>query len=134
MVNSTSRNSLLKRTQGFTLIELMVVLAVMAILASVVVPRYLDRVDEARETVLRQNLNGLRTTLDQFYRDKSRYPNSLEELVTERYIRDVPVDPITQHTDTWVLVPPKGGSDKAIFNVKSSASGVAKDGTEYANW
>jgi general secretion pathway protein G len=134
MVNRPSRKNLPKRSLGFTLIELMVVLAVLAILASIVVPRYLDRVEEARETVLRQNLIGLRTSLDQFYRDKARYPNSLEELVTERYIRDVPVDPITQHTDTWVLVPPKSGSDKAIFNVKSSASGVAKDGTEYANW
>jgi general secretion pathway protein G len=99
-----------------------------------VVPRYLDRVDEARETVLRQNLIGLRTAIDQFYRDKARYPGTLKELVTERYIRDVPADPIAQRTDTWVLVPPKNGSDKTIFNVKSGAAGLAKDGTEYANW
>jgi general secretion pathway protein G len=134
MVNMQLHNVRQRIVQGFTLIELMVVLAVLAILASIVVPRYLDRVEEARETVLRQNLTGLRNTLDQFYRDKARYPKSLEELVTERYIRDVPVDPITQRTDTWVLVPPKSGSDKTIFNVKSSATGIAKDGTEYANW
>jgi general secretion pathway protein G len=124
----------LHRTAGFTLIELLVVFAVLAILASIVVPRYLDRVEDARETVLRQNLSGLRTTLDQFYRDKARYPTTLDELVTERYIREVPTDPIAQRTDTWVLVPPKSGSDKTIFNVKSGATGVAKDGTEYANW
>jgi general secretion pathway protein G len=134
MVNMGLRNVQQRIAQGFTLIELMVVLAVLAILASIVVPRYLDRVEEARETVLRQNLSGLRATLDQFYRDKARYPTSLEELVTERYIRDVPVDPIAQRTDTWVLIPPKSGSDKTIFNVKSGAAGVAKDGTEYANW
>jgi general secretion pathway protein G len=134
MVNTRLRKVRQRIAQGFTLIELMVVLAVLAILASIVVPRYLDRVEEARETVLRQNLTGLRNTLDQFYRDKARYPTSLEELVTERYIRDVPVDPIAQRTDTWVLLPPRSGSDKTIFNVKSGAPGVAKDGTEYANW
>jgi general secretion pathway protein G len=120
--------------QGFTLIELMVVLVVVAILASIVVPRYLDRVDDARETVLKQNLVGTRTAIDQFYRDKARYPATLDELVTERYIRDVPFDPIAQRTDTWVIVPPKSGSDKAVFNIKSGAVGAAKDGTEYANW
>lgn len=120
--------------QGFTLIELMVVLVVLAILASIVVPRYLDRVDDARETVLKQNLVGVRTAIDQFYRDKARYPTTLDELVTERYIRDLPFDPIVQRTDTWVIVPPKNGSDKAVFNIKSGALGVAKDGSEYANW
>jgi general secretion pathway protein G len=119
---------------GFTLIELMVVLVVLAILASIVVPRYLDRVDDARETVLKQNLVGVRTAIDQFYRDKARYPATLDELVTERYIRDLPFDPIAQRTDTWVIVPPKSGSDKAVFNIKSGAIGVAKDGSEYANW
>jgi general secretion pathway protein G len=134
VVSTTQHHIPLNRTAGFTLIELLVVLAVLAILASIVVPRYLDRVEDARETVLRQNLSGLRTTLDQFYRDKARYPTTLDELVTERYIREVPTDPIAQRTDTWVLVPPKSGSDKTIFNVKSGATGVAKDGTEYANW
>jgi general secretion pathway protein G len=119
---------------GFTLIELLVVLAVLAVLASIVVPRYLDRVDDARETVLRQNLIGLRTSIDQFYRDKSRYPNAINELVTERYIRDIPFDPISQRTDTWVVIPSKSGSDKAVFDIKSGAVGNAKDGSEYANW
>jgi general secretion pathway protein G len=122
------------RRQGFTLIELMVVLVVLAVLASIVVPRYLDRVDDARETVLKQNLVGTRTAIDQFYRDKARYPATLDELVTERYIRDVPFDPISQRTNTWIIVPPKSGSDKAVFNIKSGAVGAAKDGTEYANW
>jgi general secretion pathway protein G len=127
---------LLARAQvirGFTLIELMIVLVVIAILASIIVPRYLDRVDDAKEAVLRQNLIGVRTAIDQFYRDKSRYPNNLDELVTQRYIRSVPVDPITQRADTWVLVPSKA-SDKTVFDIKSSAAGKSKDGSEYASW
>jgi general secretion pathway protein G len=122
------------RHQGFTMIELMVVLVVLAVLASMVVPRYLDRVDDARETVLKQNLVGVRTAIDQFYRDKARYPATLEELVTERYIRDMPFDPIAQRTDTWVIVPPKNGTNKTVFDIKSGAIGAAKDGTDYANW
>jgi general secretion pathway protein G len=123
-----------KSLMGFTLIELMVVLAVLAILASIVVPRYLDRVDDARETVLRHNLIGVRTAIDQFYRDKSRYPATLNELVTERYIREFPFDPILQRTDTWVIVPSKNGGQNSIFDIKSGAEGLAKDGSEYAKW
>jgi general secretion pathway protein G len=121
------------RPRGFTLIELLVVLAVLAVLASLVVPRYLDRVDDARDTVLRHNLVGLRTSIDHFYRDKARYPETLDELVTHRYIRSVPVDPITQRADSWVLIPPKDGS-KAVFDVKSGAAGRAQDGTDYVAW
>jgi general secretion pathway protein G len=119
--------------RGFTLVELLVVLAVLALLASLVAPRYLARVDDARETVLKQNLVGMRVAIDQFYRDKARYPDNLEELVTQRYIRAVPLDPITQRVDTWVLIAPNGAS-KSIFDVKSGATQRAKDGTDYANW
>lgn len=118
---------------GFTLIELLVVMAVLAILTSLVAPRYLARVDDARETVLRQNLVGLRVAIDQFYRDKARYPETLEELVTQRYIRAVPLDPITKKSDSWVLIPPND-STKAVFDVKSGANLRASDGTEYASW
>ncbi len=121
-------------TRGFTLIELLVVLVVLAVLTALVAPRYIERVDQARDTVLKQNITGLRTAIDQFYRDKARYPTSLNELVTERYIRAVPVDPITQSADTWVLIPPKDSKDKEVFDVKSGAPGRAMDGTDYANW
>lgn len=122
-----------RRRAGFTLIELLVVMAVLAILASMVAPRYLSRVDDARETVLRQNLVGLRTAIDQFYRDKARYPETLDELVTQRYIRAVPLDPITKRLDSWVLIPPKE-SAKGVFDVKSGATQRARDGSDYASW
>ena len=121
------------RRGGFTLIELLVVLAVLTLLASLITPNYLGRVDDAREAVLRQNLAGLRTTIDQYYRDKGKYPATLDDLVTQRYIRAVPVDPLTQRADTWVLVP-VNASTPNVFDVKSGAPGKASDGTDYANW
>jgi len=121
------------RKVGFTLIELLVVMAVLAVLASLVAPRYMGKVDTARETVLRQDLVGLRTAIDQFYRDKARYPETLNELVTQRYIRAIPVDPITDRVDSWQVVPPKDDS-KAVFDVKSGATQKARDGSSYASW
>ena len=118
---------------GFTLIELLVVMAVLAILAAIVAPRYVDKADAARETVLRQNLVGLRSAIDHFYRDKARYPESLAELVTYRYIRAVPVDPITEREDSWKVVPPKDGA-KGVFDVKSGAAQKSRDGSDYASW
>lgn len=118
---------------GFTLMELLVVMAVLAILLSLVVPRYIDKVDVARETVLRQNLLGMRTAIDQFYRDQSRYPKTLEELVNQRYLRAIPVDPITESASSWLVVPPKDGI-KAVFDVKSGAQQRARDGSDYAAW
>lgn len=130
-----SSNATRARAQcGFTLIELLVVLAVLAILASLIVPRYLDRVDDAREVVLKQNLIGMRTAIDQFYRDKGQYPETLEALVTERYIRAIPLDPITSRADTWVPIAPKGEGEKPVFDVRSGATGQGKDGSAYGTW
>lgn len=132
-MRSGKNSAELSRSLGFTLIELMIVMVVIAILAGIVVPRYLDRVDDANETVLKQDLAGMRTAIDQFYRDKGKYPDTLNDLVSQRYIRSVPIDPITQSTTTWKLVPSKS-SDKNVFDVKSGAKGKSKDGSEYANW
>lgn len=126
-----SRNCL--RWRGFTLIELLIVLAVLAILAGIVAPQYLERIDEARETVLRKNLVGLRETVDQFYRDKGRYPKELQELVEQRYIRAIPEDPMTGRADTWVVLPPKSGAS-GVFDVKSGSPELARDGSPFAQW
>lgn len=135
MVNMAHRRTSLPapcQRSGFTLIELLVVLAVLAILLAMIVPNYLDRIAQARETVLKHDLVSLRIAIDQFYRDKARYPGSLDELVTMRYIREVPDDPITERRDSWVLVPPVTGV--GVFNVKSGATGTASDGSVYADW
>ena len=118
---------------GFTLIELMIVLVVIAVLAGIIVPKYLERIDEANETVLKQDIAGIRTAIDQFYRDKGHYPSSLNDLVSQRYIRAVPVDPITKSATSWKPVPSKN-SEQDIFDIKSGAIGKSKDGTEYASW
>lgn len=123
-----------RTARGFTLIELLVVLTVLAVLAAIVAPNYLERIDDARETVLRKNLVGLREALDQFFRDKGRYPKDLNELVEQRYIRSVPEDPITGRKDSWVLVPSKSGQASGVLDVKSGSAEVARDGTPFAQW
>ena len=125
-------------SRGYTLIELLVVLVVLAVLAAIVAPNYLDRVAQARETVLRHDLVSLRIAIDQFYRDKGRYPATLQELAALRYIREVPEDPVTRSRASWVLVPPSaadaGTGTAAVFDVKSGAPGLGSDGTPYASW
>lgn len=124
--------------RGFTLIEVLVVLVVLAVLTGIVVPNYLDRVAVAREVTLKHNLAGLRSAIDLFYRDKGRYPRSLGELAEARYIREVPEDPITRRKDSWVQIAPAKPTGAAvgneIFDVRSGAEGPSSDGTAYATW
>ena len=121
------------RNRGFTLIELLVVMAAMGLLLAIAAPRYVEHVDRGRETVLRYNLAGLREAIDKFYADRARYPKDLPELVAERYLRQVPLDPVTDRIDSWVLVPPRGAQE-GVFDVRSGAAGSARDGTAYASW
>ena len=96
----------MQRPNGFTLIELLVVMAVIATLLSIVAPRYFNSIDRSREAVLRQNLSIMRDAIDKFYSDTGKYPLSLNQLVEERYIRAVPIDPMTESAQTWIEVPP----------------------------
>ncbi len=120
---------------GFTLIELMVVLAVVALLLSVAVPRYFNSVNRSRETVLRANLSATRDALDKYFGDTGRYPDSLEQLVQSQYLRTLPVDPITESATTWtVLAPNRPERQGAVFDLRSGAPGKASDGSNYSDW
>ncbi|HEY5804439.1 MAG TPA: prepilin-type N-terminal cleavage/methylation domain-containing protein [Lysobacter sp.] len=121
------------KRHGFTLIELLVVLAIMGALLTLVVPRYFEQADRAKETVLRENLTVLRQSIDRFHGDRGRYPQALDELVERRYLREVPMDTITGSRSTWTLVAPSGG-EAGIYDVRSGAKGKANDGTDYSSW
>lgn len=120
--------------RGFTLIELLVVLAVIATLLSLVAPHYLGSVDKAKEAVLRENLSTLRTTIDKFYADSGKYPESLDELVVRRYLRIIPDDPVVGNAVGWNIIAPPDGIKGNVYDIKSSAPGVAHDGRNYKDW
>lgn len=118
--------------RGFTLIELLVVLAIIGGLLALAAPRYLHRVDLAKETVLRSDLATMRDALDKFFGDTGRYPANLDELVARRYLRKIPPDPITESADTWVVVAPPAADQGAVYDVKSGAPGATSDGRPYS--
>ena len=123
-----------RRKSGFTLIELLVVMAIIATLLTLAVPRYFASLEKSREAVLHANLTLMRETLDKYYGEKGRYPDALDELVAARYLRNVPLDPITDSTATWVVVPPPQPEMGGVYDVRSGAEGVARDGSAYADW
>jgi len=120
---------------AFTLIELIIVLAILSLLLTIAVPRYFTHVERTKEATLKQDLNVMRDAIDKFHGDKGRYPDSLEELVSQRYIRNVPIDPITDATGTWkVIAPPDPDTKGAVYDVKSGAEGNGLDGKPYSEW
>lgn len=119
---------------GFTLIELLVALAIIATLLTLAAPRYFNSIDKAKEDVLRENLYLLRDAVDKFYMDKGRYPDKLEDLVTQRYLRRIPVDPVTDSAATWVIQPPANGIPGAVYDIHSGAPGKARDGSAFSTW
>jgi general secretion pathway protein G len=123
-----------KATKGFTLIELLVVMAIIGVLLTIAVPRYQHSVDKSREAVLHENLALTRQVIDKYYGDNGRYPDSLEELVARKYLRALPYDPVAGNSDTWIAIPSDDPAKGLVFDIKSSAPGVALDGTEYKNW
>lgn len=133
-MSAMSAPSLCRQRRGFTMIELMVTLAIIATLLAIAAPRYFKGVDKAKDDVLRENLYSLRDTLDKFYSDNGRYPDKLADLVDKHYIRQLPVDPITESNNSWVPVAPTDATQGGVYDVKSGAAGKASDGTYYQNW
>ena len=121
-----------RRGAGFTLIELLVVMAIVALLLTIAMPRYFQSVDVARESALVQTLKASREAIDLYYRDKGRYPDSLQELVDAKYLRGLPRDPLTESNTTWVLVPPPTDAKGLLYDLKSGAPGVNRDGRPFS--
>jgi len=119
---------------GFTLIELLVVMAIVGLLLTLAVPRYFGGVDRAKETALRENLHQMRDALDKHYADNARYPDALDDLVSKKYLRKIPVDPVTDSDKTWTVVPPADAQKGGVYDVKSGATGNARDGSAFNSW
>jgi general secretion pathway protein G len=123
------------RTGGFTLIELLVVMAIIALLLAIAAPRYFSHLDRSKEAALKQTLNVMRDAIDKFHGDHDSYPDTLEELVTRRYLRRLPVDPLTESDNTWVALPPVSEHDRGnVYDVRSGAPGEDINGLPYSEW
>jgi general secretion pathway protein G len=120
--------------KGFTLIELLVVMAIIAMLLSIVAPRYFNSVEKSREAVLHRNLELTREALDKYYGDNNRYPDSLADLVSKKYLRGLPLDPIADSSTMWLIVPPDTPEKGGVFDIRSGAPGNARDGSLYRDW
>ena len=122
------------RRPGFTLIEMLVVLAIVALMLSIAAPRYFGSLKHSKDVVLKDSLTIVRGSIDSFRGDKGRYPNDLQELVTEHYLRAIPLDPITDSDKSWTLIPSADPQTSGIVDIKSGAPGAASDGTPYAQY
>jgi len=122
------------RARGFTLIELLVVMTIVALLVSIAVPRYFGGLEKSKETALRQTLAVTRDALDKYYGDNGKYPDTLEALVSKRYLRSLPLDPLTESSSTWNMVAPDDPAKGGVIDIHSGANGVGRDGKPFREW
>ena len=124
---------------GFTLIEMMIVMAIIVILIAVAVPFYQKAIIRAKESVLHNNLSAMRNAIDEYTFDKQKAPQDLKDLVTGGYLHDVPTDPITQRSDSWKVIMEDSAqavdsSQPGIFDIRSGSDRIGLDGTHYSDW
>ena len=121
------------RSAGFTLVELLIVMAIVAMLISIVAPRYLGSLEKAKEVTLQEDLKVMRLSIDRFYADKGRYPDTLLELVDEKYLRSLPLDPYTDSQGTWIVISPGEAELSGIADVRSGALGASRGGVRFGD-
>ena len=109
-------------------------MAIIALLLSIATPRYFNSVDKTKEAVLRQDLSTMRDAIDKYYGDTGQYPDTLDDLVSKKYLRQLPVDPITDSATTWMVVPPGDADKGGVYDLHSGAPGNGRDGTPYSGW
>ena len=131
-VKNTPRQSF--HPQGFTLVELLVVMAIVAVLLTLAAPRYIGNIEKSKESVLRENLATTRDVIEKFHADTGQYPATLQDLVTKKYLRKLPYDPILDRSDAWTIVAPADVESGVVYDIHSSAAGAALDGSRYSQW
>jgi general secretion pathway protein G len=139
MWSARYRGRRVRDQRGFTLMEMLIVVALIGIIAAIAVGQYRGAIQKAKEAVLKENLYVMRTSINNYFADKGRYPTDLYALVDDNYLRDVPVDPITQSADTWIEEFPEYdagdiSTEPGIVDVRSGAEGFAMDGTSFSEW
>ena len=120
--------------RGFTLIELLVVMAIIGLLLSLAAPKYFRSVDASKEVVLAENLRITREAIDHYYADRGRYPQTLAELVSRRYLRAMPIDPVANNSSEWFLLPPPPPAEDGVADLRSRAPGVGRNGIPFSQW
>lgn len=129
----------LRTESGWTLVEVLIVISLVTILAGIALANYRSSVTLAQEAVLKENLFRMRDAIDQYYADKGQYPSTLDALVSEGYLRQIPKDPFTNSTDTWQTIlsepdPNNPTAEPGIYDVKSGSDRTALDGSSYSDW